>query len=207
MSDKPGLGKLIVICGIDGCGKTTQEELLVNYLRQRGLNVATTKQPTDWYRNHPVAREYLQNGVLPCQPETLGLLAATDRMLHIETEIRPLLNAGTHVICNRYVYSTYAFFAARGADMQFIEAINCRVPEPDLGILLTIDPEVSVRRVRERDASNIKFEERDARYLQRVQDELMRRWPKHFFIGNGEQDKEVIFSQIVSYIEEKMFNV
>lgn len=85
-------------------------------------------------------------------------------MLHIETDIIPLINKGTWIVCNRYVYSTYGYFLARGANMAFIEAINSRVLPPDFGIFLEMDPHEFVRRIKQRDVDKLKFEEQEANY-------------------------------------------
>ena len=193
-------GTFIIICGIDGTGKTTQEELLADALLANGRRVRITKSPTDWYRQNPLVRNYLNDGVLGCSVETLALLSATDRMLQGDTEIGPALAAGSDVICNRYVYSTYAYFKARGADMAFVEVLNARVLKPDKGVLLTIDPSVSISRIRERDGDRAKFEERDAAYLASVQEEMLRRWPKEFVTINAQEDRSKIAEVIKTYV-------
>ena len=193
-------GKLIVIEGIDGSGKTTQEERIAADLSREKLDFVLTKQPTDWYRNNPIVRRYLDKGSSDCRIETIGLVAAADRMLHIDTFIEPALASGTHVICNRYVYSTYAYFEARGADSAFIAAVNSRVPVPDCGILLQIDPSATVQRIRDRDGDSLKFEERDSGYLAIVQEHLLRNWPDSFCVADGSLPVEDVYATIRRYL-------
>lgn len=193
-------GQFIVICGIDGSGKTTQEIALANSLQRGGRRVVVTKNPTDWYRTNPTVRRYLDHGELAGSIETLALLSATDRMMQNDDEIIPALEGGSDVICNRYFYSTYAYFKARGADMTFVEAVNARALRPDRGILLTIDPQASVDRIFKRDGERRKFEERDATYLGIVQDELVRRWPADFLVLDAEADRTKLSKSILEYV-------
>lgn len=192
-------GKLIVLCGIDGAGKTTQEELLSDALQKAGEKVCCTKQPTDWYRNHPEVRRFLDTGDTSLRPETIALLAAADRMIHLDSFVQPLLAQGTHVISNRYVYSSYGYFKARGVDRSFVVEINKNVPVPDLGVLLWIPPDETVERVRRR-GHGTKFEERDAAYLGRVQDELVAHWPPMFLTLDATLPREQLAERILEYV-------
>ncbi len=192
-------GKLIVICGIDGSGKTTQEELLAEALRSKGERVFCTKQPTDWYRTNPEVRRFLSTGQSGLRPETIALLAAADRMMHLDNVVRPLLAAGTHVISNRYVYSSYGYFKARGVEPAFVRSINQYVPDPDLGILLRIDPQETVRRVQLRGGVR-KFEERDAAYLAEVQLELIEHWPTRFLTLDASLSRRSLAAAICDYV-------
>lgn len=171
------LGKLIVVCGIDGSGKSTLEAGIAEALAEKGISVYCTKQPTDFYRQHPDIRKFLQTGQSDLSVDTIALVAAMDRMLHIEKEVLPRLRRGMWVICNRYVYSTYAYFECRGADMDFVRSMNRLVPAPDYGFLLKLPPEIAIERVRQRDGGKAKFEERDAKYLGKVQELLDQAMP------------------------------
>jgi len=190
-----------VICGIDGCGKSTQEAALGNSLESSGRCVHRTKNPSDWYRHNPIVKEFLHSGKMPCTIEAIALLAAVDRMIQYDTEISPKLNLGMDVICNRWVYSTFAYFSARGADMSFVESINSRVSRPDKAVLLTINPAEAIERIRARDGSNVKFEERDSRYLEKVQQQLTHRWPSDFLILDGMLDASLLAEAILKYVE------
>lgn len=193
-------GKLLVLSGIDGSGKSTQEEYVARILSRASVEFVTTKQPTNWYRNLECVRSFLQSGTTECDVNTIALLAAADRMQHIDTIIRPNLVAGRWVVCNRYVYSTFAYFEARGADLDFVRMINSKVVQPDLGILITVDPGVAVQRVRERDKGDVKCEERDPDYLGRVQESLLRHWPSENPVFDGNQDIGAVAASIEKYI-------
>ena len=161
-------GRLIAICGIDGSGKTTQEELLSEYLTLRGVAHIVTKQPTDFYRKMEPVRRYLDHGDSSINMEGMALLAAGDRQHHLESTLLPALSDGQFVICNRYVYSTYAYFMERGISLKFLEVINRNVPTPDLTILLDSPAALSRERVTARDGEINKYEERKLRFMESV---------------------------------------
>ena len=116
---KPYPGKFIVFEGIDGAGKTTQSELLFDFLRQKKQKailehqgVHLTQEPTT----------NLIGGLIRSQlthdwksgPECLQLLFAADRMYHLAKEILPCLQKGMTVISDRYLYSSIAFGTVHG---------------------------------------------------------------------------------------------
>lgn len=171
-------GEFVVIEGIDGSGKDTQADLLVDGMQRHGRRVFRTTSPTSWYRQQPAVRAFIEDGVQAVSADELAALAATDRMMACEREIDPALQAGMGVVCVRYVFSTYAYFKERGADMALVEALNSQVTPPTHGVLLEIDPEEAVARVVRRGGKRT-FEERAA-YLGRVQAEMLRRWPDRF---------------------------
>ena len=132
----------------------------------------------------------------------MALLAATDRLIQMETEIEPRLVAGVDVVCNRYLFSTYAYFEARGADMLFVKQINAKVRQPDKAILLTIDPLEAMRRIQGRPEDQIKFEERSAITLGRVQECIVKNWPHVFPIIDGSQSVDTIAESIAAYVSQ-----
>ncbi len=193
-------GKLIVICGIDGTGKTTLESGLAGFLRANGRPVHVTKQPTDFYRSHVDVRRFLNTGECGVSVDTIALIAAMDRMLHIEKDILPRLRAGEWVVCNRYVYSSYAYFKCRGADYGLVRAINSKVIKPDFGVLLTLPPKIAVERIYRRDGGSRKFEERDPAYLGGVQEVLKSVFPEDFIQIDGQLPMDDVLSRAVEYV-------
>jgi dTMP kinase len=193
--------KFIVICGVDGAGKSTQELKLLARMQAHGIETIVTRQPTDFYRNHPAVQELFKTGGSHASAETLALLAAADRMLHLDLVILPLLSGGTSVICNRYVYSSFGYLKERGAAPDFLQVINSRAPQPDLGIFLKIDCTEAVRRVKQRDGTEeMHYHERDSNMLDRVQEEMLRWWPDEFLLLDGEQAADVLATQIWQYV-------
>ena len=140
-------GCFIAFEGIDGTGKTTQLQLLAGYLRDRGYRVVTTREPTDSSYGRRIRELYVDRG--SCTLEEELDLFIQDRRHHVQTLINPQLAAGNIVLTDRYYFSTAAYQGAAGMDEQEIFIRNSFAPEPDLVMLLTMDPEVSIERIRQ----------------------------------------------------------
>ncbi len=139
-------GVLIAFEGIDGTGKTTQIALLAEALRQRGLRVVVTREPTDGQYGRKI-RELYKNrkSVTPEEELTLFL---DDRREHVAQVIGPALASGQVVLTDRYYYSTAAYQGAAGHDPQKIIAANeLFAPVPDMVIMLEAPVSLGVHRV------------------------------------------------------------
>jgi dTMP kinase len=139
-------GLLIAFEGIDGTGKTTQIELLAEVLRQRGLRVVTTREPTDGQYGRKI-RELYKNRKSVTPEEELALFL-DDRREHVAQVIDPALASGQVVLTDRYYHSTAAYQGAAGHDPQKIIAENeLFAPVPDMVILLEVPVSLGVHRV------------------------------------------------------------
>ena len=159
-------GVLIAFEGIDGTGKSTQIELLARRLRRTGLEVVTTFEPTNG-RHGRRLRELFSNRAELDPDRELELFMA-DRREHVGELINPALAAGKVVLTDRYYFSTAAYQGAAGHNPAHILAANeAFAPRPELVLLLTADPAVGVRRVRELRGERLNdFEQEE--YLQKV---------------------------------------
>jgi dTMP kinase len=140
-------GLLIAFEGIDGTGKSTQLELLANYLRARGYDVVTTREPTDGPYGRKIRALYTERDQHSLEEELE--LFVEDRRQHVRELIKPALEQGKIVLTDRYYFSTAAYQGAAGADPKAIFEANSFAPEPDLVVLLTMEPEQSVARIQE----------------------------------------------------------
>jgi dTMP kinase len=152
---KPVLKKgiLLAIEGIDGAGKTTQTNLVAEELRRRGFEVVTSKEPTDgkWGK---MIRNTAKTGRLSPEAELNAFIE--DRKEHVRELILPNLAQRKIVIVDRYYFSTAAYQGARGMDpSSLIKQNESFAPEPDLLVLLDIDPSVGVMRVSKRGEANL----------------------------------------------------
>ncbi|MDD8021144.1 MAG: dTMP kinase [Acidobacteriota bacterium] len=160
---KPGL--FIVFEGIDGCGKSTQVELLARKLRRRGKRVLTLSEPTagQWGQKiRDLARD--KNSLSPADELELFI---KDRKEDIKYNIRPALQSGQIVILDRYFYSTLAYQGARGLALEEIRARHRKFAvRPDIAFILDVPVSLALKRIASRPVIYKHFEDQD--YLQKV---------------------------------------
>ena len=195
--------RLVVFTGIDGCGKTTQLALLAAELERRGHVPLCTRQPTEFYRKAEPVRAYIDDGGQQIGMPGLALLAAADRQLHITTELRPSLEAGRWILCDRYLESSIAFFHARGVDRAFVEMINVDVPKPDLTVLLDLPATAARERVLDRDGPTLKFEERSLDFMETVRASFLAQADDSWIVLDGLADQATIADQVRSALAMK----
>jgi len=145
--EKRNKGILIAVEGIDGTGKSTQVRRIADYLREKGCKVVETREPTDGPFGRKIRQLFVDRG--QCSPQEELELFVEDRRQHVRNVIAPALADGCIVVTDRYYFSTAAYQGAAGHDPGAIFAKNSFAPEPDLVILLTMEPQASLARIRE----------------------------------------------------------
>ena len=152
-------GYLFSFCGLDGSGKTT---MLTRLEKELGEKFPTfmTKQPTNAVRESDIFRTYMDNPDHDAYDyRSLSLLAASDRLQHVNKVIEPQMAQGNVVISDRYFYSCLANLRARGFENdQWIYEIAESVVKTDVAFFFDVPVETAVKRVRGR------IEEKD-RYI------------------------------------------
>jgi len=146
-------GLFIVLEGPDGAGISTQTALLQAGLMQHGMKALATKEPT----SRPIGsviRQGLSHRLVYPPNQSLGddvmaLLYAADRLDHLRADIMPRLEAGTHVVCDRYRLSSYAYQGA-SLGQEWVRALNNRSIAPDVTFFIDVPPEVSQSRIEKR---------------------------------------------------------
>jgi dTMP kinase len=192
-------GSFIVFEGTDGAGKSTQVDMLHERLESEGYNTLHISTPGDRYRDDPLVRRYNQTGESPLSPTTLAVMAAADRMRTIDEQVKPHLNEGGVVVCDRYHYSASAYFHMRGADMKIVQPLHERLLVPDFAVLLSIDALTRAVRLGKRNTTK-DWEEQDMEYLDRVQTKIRSDWPDHFLTVDARNPIEVVHNEINEYI-------
>lgn len=137
-------GLLIVVEGVDGSGKSTQLEMLQNWLNANGF--ATIK--TEWTSSEtvrPLIKKIKKSETI-VSPETFSLLGLADFAERYEKIITPSLNAGKIVLCDRYIYTAYARDSSRGLDLPWIRHLYSFAVKPDLAFYFHVSPEVAISR-------------------------------------------------------------
>jgi len=138
-------GKLIVFEGTDGCGKSTQVQLLHQELQTRNIDAIATREPTDGAFGRKIRELYRNRGNYDPDEELELFLA--DRREHVAEVITPAIEAGKIVICDRYFLSTAAYQGARGCDPEKILALNSFAPPPDLALIFHVPLTVGLARI------------------------------------------------------------
>ena len=138
----------IVLEGIDGSGTTTHAKHLVAHLNDRGIDAHLTAEPSQGSVGR-FLRQALKDKTL--DPFTDALLFAADRIEHTTKEIWPKMQEGYVVITDRYLLSSVCYQSAQsGVPPDWIFEINQKAIEPDLTILLDVDPRDSLARIADR---------------------------------------------------------
>ena len=165
-------GYLITFCGLDGCGKTTMINLLEKELKGR-YDLYITKQPTDFVRKSDIFRTYMDQPIHDAYDyRSLSLLAASDRLQHVNKVIEDELRKGKVVLCDRYFYSCLANLRARGfKNDKWIYEIAESVIEPDVAFFLETPVDIAVNRVRNRIEEKDRYIDMDLQY--RLQNEYL----------------------------------
>ena len=196
-------GKFIVLEGLDGSGQSTQAELLKNFLVKEGLSVILTKEPTLDSEAGRKIRQILdeKNKI---ESKKLQELFSEDRKEHLENLIIPELKQGKIVISDRYFFSTFAYGAADGLDLEWLIKINNDFLLPDLTFFLNTSPETCVQRIEKRGETKTLFEKREKleKVYQVYHSSLLNRF-ENIHIIDGEKSIEAVFSQIKEIINLK----
>lgn len=157
MSDRADRGRFIALEGGEGTGKSTQACLLAEALRIRGYRVELTREPggtpgAEAIRNlllHPPEGGWL--------PRAEALLFAAARSDHVERLIKPALDAGNWVVCDRFLDSSRAYQGGAGGlgdeAIRALHEIGSNGLRPDLTLLVEVSPETVADRLAKRDAN------------------------------------------------------
>lgn len=140
----PYPGKLIIVEGIDGSGKSTQLQLLLKYLQEKGLPVFFTE-----WNSADLVKAITKKGKkkMTLTPMTFSLLHATDfahRMVH---NILPPLKAGMIVLADRYAFTAFARDVVRGCDRNWVRRVYGFAPRPDRAFYFKVPIDVSISRL------------------------------------------------------------
>lgn len=213
-----GIGKFIVIEGIDGSGKTTQiKKLKERFEKENYSNVYFTREPTEGETGKYV--RHLLSGDVEASNSELATAFLGDRIYHNVNPIngiRKHIMEGTHVICDRYYYSNFAY-QGFGEYTEWVYNMNLNCPDvtkPDLCIFIDVDPAKSIERINNRDNEDVeiyeninKLEEVRSKYMDIINtlsDNSLPN-PNKFIIIDGNRSIDEIHEQIYSVIKD-VFN-
>ena len=161
-------GCLIAIDGGEGCGKSTQSELLVRSFKASGFDVLHTRQPGGTPLGSEL-RELLLHSDTVLTPAQQALVFAADRAIHIAQVIKPALMEKKIVVCDRWSSSTFSYQGQSWCSDEFLHKLKLAATDridPDLLIILDIDPTDGFARKKSDNLDN--FETKDIEWHQDV---------------------------------------
>ena len=137
-------GKLFVVEGIDGSGKSTQISLLYQWLQTEGFGVVFSE-----WNSSPLVREITKRGKKKqmLTPATFSLIHATDFADRMERNIIPLLKAGAVVLCDRYIYTAFARDVARGMEPKWVRELYSFAARPTIAFYFRVPLETALGRL------------------------------------------------------------
>ncbi|NQY74668.1 MAG: dTMP kinase [Candidatus Margulisbacteria bacterium] len=164
-----GKSLFISLEGIEGSGKTTQIKKLASYLSKQGVSTLMTHEPGGTPLGKSLRKLVLDHQTPLKNTHSEILLFIADRLEHVDAVIKPALDAGKVVLCDRFVDSTVAYQqGGRQLPESLVSYLNGLVSiRPHMTILLDISPEEGLRRARERSALD-RFEKETIDFHQRV---------------------------------------
>lgn len=196
-------GLFITFEGIDGCGKTTQIKLLQEYLENKGYTVILTREPGAKGLGEKL-REILLNYDGDVSSNCESFLFLADRAQHIDTIIKPAIDKGTIVLCDRHIDSTVAYQGyGRELNLEQIKYLNniaTNGVKPDITFILDIDIDTSLERIgKGRD----RMENAGRKFFERVRNgyiEISKQEPARVKLLNGKDAIETIQQEITEQI-------
>ena len=193
--------------GIEGCGKTTQIELLYTYLDSSGHRVIKTREPGGTAFGESLRNAFLHTE-MKVYPLSELLVFMAMRAQHVDELILPALKEGTIVLCDRFTDASYAYQGyGRGIDLNVIETLNKLVVKgikPDLTILLDCPVEKGLTR-KAQSASMDRFEKEELSFhgkIKRGCEKLVKEDPKRFFVVDGTLETNTIHRTIRKKVED-----
>ncbi|WP_370213436.1 dTMP kinase [Roseovarius sp.] len=197
-------GVFISFEGIDGSGKSTQVRRLADHLQARGLSVRLTREPGGSPGAEDIRKLVLEGAGDRWSPETEILLFTAARRDHMERVILPALAAGEVVICDRFADSTRMYQGLVSAEMRaLVDQLHDLMigREPDLTLLIDMDPEVGLARALARQGGEERFEGRGIEWQRRMRAgflDLAKAHPERIRVVDGAGEIDAVAAQIAT---------
>jgi dTMP kinase len=195
---KPSAGLLIAFEGLDQSGKQTQAELLRDRLTSRGRSVRLLSFP-DYQTAIGIEIGRGLRGERDYGPDVMQLLYVANRY-EKKPEIVREKEAGTILLCDRYLASSVAYGEAHGLDGAWLKEMQKHLPQPDITFLLDIPPDVSARRKTE---DRDKYE-RDLSLLARVRDSYLRQAQAGWVRLDATRERDAVAADVFAEVRPRL---
>jgi dTMP kinase len=197
-------GLFITFEGADGSGKSTQLDMAVKHLENKGIDLIKTRDPGGTPLGCKI-REILLNYDGHIAPTCELLLYLADRAQHVEEKLLPALNEGKIVLCDRYVDSTLAYQGyARGLDKEQILLLNNIAAQslmPDLTLVFDVSTEVAMQRVGD---TKDRLESEGQNFHRKVREgylDLAKKYPERIVVIDANKSIEEVHRDVVEVLE------
>ncbi len=199
-------GLFITFEGTDGCGKTTQIEMLKDYFEKQGRTVLLTREPGAKGLGTKL-REILLNYDGEVSPVCESFLFLADRAQHVDTIIKPAVARGEIVLCDRHTDSTVAYQGyGRELDIEQIKMLNNIATsglKPDLTFIFDIDIDTAQKRVGK---NKDRMESAGIEFFKRVRNgylEIAKQEPERVKVLDGSKSIETIHNELLEILQTK----
>jgi len=199
-------GLFVTFEGIDGSGKSTQCRMLADTLRARGLDVVLTREPGGSDGAEEIRRLVLEGDPDRWSAETELLLFTAARRDHLERRILPALAAGQVVVCDRFADSTRMYQGLSRGDLRAsVDQLHRLMigHEPDLTILIDMDPAKGLARAKGRQGSEERFEDFGLDLQQRMRAgflALAQEFANRFRVIDGDRPMDVVAQDVLDVV-------
>lgn len=200
-------GMFITFEGIDGSGKSTQAHRLAEHLRAKGYDVVETREPGGSPGAEEIRALVLQGDPDRWSPQTEILLFTAARRDHLERVIEPALAAGKIVVCDRFADSTRMYQGLSRGDLRAaVDKLHCLMigREPDLTLLIDMDPATGLARALSRRTADERFEAFGEDLQARMRAgflDLAAEFPDRFRIIDGARDPDAVARDVARATE------
>ncbi len=204
-------GLFISVEGSDGSGKSTQIENIKRFFENKGINIIFTREPGGTVIGEKLREIILDKGLAEMSDMTEALLYAAARAQHVAQVIRPALEKGKIVVCDRFVDSSIAYQGygrGLGEPVRVINEYAIAGCLPDVTFLMKMDPRIGRRRIKPEQQDRLEREEDDF-HLRTFEGylELERRYPERIVSIDASRSIEEIKLDIYSKLEEMLKGV
>ena len=201
-------GKFISFEGIDGCGKSTQAKLLSEKLISCGHKILLTREPGGSDGAEEIRNLLLTGNTDRWSAETEILLFTAARRDHLERTILPALENGLAVLCDRFSDSTRVYQGVTRGDLRNLvdQLDSAMIPrQPDITVLIDLDPTISLSRAIERSNNEARFEDFGVEMQIKLREgflTLANEFPNRFMVIDGSRTEAEVAENISKQLHE-----
>lgn len=204
-------GRFITFEGGEGTGKSTQVARLVERLRARDLEVVQTREPGGSQGAEEIRNLALNGDAGRWSPMTETLLMYAARSDHLERTIRPALEAGRWVVCDRFADSSRAYQGAGGgAPAEFIETLDAAIvgpTQPDLTLVFDLPVEIGLERAFGRGLFETRFESKGVAFHERLRRgflDIAAAHPQRCVVVDADGDQDTVEARVWAAVEARL---